>query len=198
MEDNAPVTRVAMPIARFFALACGWWLLGFSILTCVDIVCRKLFGITLQGTDEIGGYSMAIVSAFGFTYTLLNRSHTRIDILLGIVTPRLRSVLSVLSALGLAAMAVYGALRGWSVLQESLEFRAVSNSPLQIPMWIPQGLWLAGLVLFAGVATAMAVHAVKLLFTDYQRVNVYYGPPTIDEEIKASMADSSAGAREQS
>lgn len=195
--EPSPVAKVAMPIARFCALVCGWWLLGFSLLTCVDIVGRKLFNVTLQGTDEIGGYTMAVVSAVGFSYALLNRSHTRIDIALIFLSSRSKAVLSTIAAITISMMAVYSAWRGWAVLQESILLRSVSNSPLQIPMWLPQGLWVAGLGLFACIAVATAVHALRLLFIDHRKVNYYYGPPTIQDEIIASGVDMATIKKEQ-
>jgi len=184
--EESPVARIAMPVVRFCALACGWWLLAFSALTCLDVIGRKLFNITLQGTDEIGGYTMAVISAVGFSLALLSRAHTRIDIAMNIMSAHGRAILNTIAALTIALMAAYGAWRGWAVLKESLDLRSVSNSPLQIPMWIPQGLWLAGLILFACVAIFAAVHAVRLLFADPRKVDVLYGPPTVREEIDAS------------
>ena len=63
-------------------IACGWWLIALSVLTCVEMLGRKLLGFSLQGVDEIGSYTYAIVGAFGFAYALITRSHTRVDFLL--------------------------------------------------------------------------------------------------------------------
>jgi hypothetical protein len=63
---------------------------------------------------------------------------------------------------------------------------SVSNSPLQVPLWIPQGAWLAGLVLFAAVALLLALHAASLLLRGQTGdVNRWYGPRTVAEEIAA-------------
>ena len=45
---------------------CGWWLVLFSLASCFEMVSRKLFQYSLQGVDEIGGYTLAITSAVGF------------------------------------------------------------------------------------------------------------------------------------
>jgi anti-sigma-K factor RskA len=78
---------------------------------------------------------------------------------------------------------VFAAWRGWAVLEESLFFQAHANSPLQTPMWLPQGFWLAGLVAFALVAVIYGAHALGLLFVNWRLVNRWYGPMTIDEEV---------------
>jgi TRAP-type C4-dicarboxylate transport system permease small subunit len=137
--------------------------------------------------DEIGGYTTAIVSAFGFASALMIKAHTRVDFLLGRMPAFLRAVLNALAYGLLAGMAIYGAWRGWSVLEESIEFQAHANSPLQTPLWLPQGAWMIGLVLFALSAGAMAAHAFWLLLSDRVRLNLFYGPLTLDEEIEAEM-----------
>ncbi len=183
-----PVNRIAGPVVRLGAILCGWWLLGYCMLVVLDIVGRAKFGLTLQGTDEIGGYTLAVMSAFGFAQTLLARRHTRIELLVERLPAGLAAVLHALAAVVMAGAAIFLLLRGVSVLDESLEFMAVSNSPLQIPMWIPQGLWVLGLGLFAGVAVAMGVQAMVLLLRDRARLNRLYGQPSIEEEIEESLA----------
>ena len=65
-KDPNPVSRFFGPPARFLAILSGWWLIALSFLTVAEILLRKFFSISLQGVDEIGGYTTAIVSAFGF------------------------------------------------------------------------------------------------------------------------------------
>lgn len=184
--DLDPVTRYAGPVVRFASILCGWWLLGYCFLVVLDIVGRAQFGLTLQGTDEIGGYTLAVTSAFGFAQTLLARRHTRIELVIQRLPRIPAAVLNLAAAIVIAGVAVYLLERGWSVLEESIEFMAVSNSPLQIPMWIPQGLWVIGLGLFAGIAVALAIQAVVML-RNPARFNALYGPPTIEEEIEESL-----------
>ena len=186
-QDPNPVSRFFGPPARFLAILSGWWMIALSCLTVVEILLRKFFSISLQGIDEVGGYTTAIVSAFGFACALTVKSHTRVDFLLGRMPALLRAVLDALAYGLLAAMAIYGAWRGWSVLEESIEFQAHANSPLQTPLWLPQGAWFIGLLLFAVCAGAMAAHAFWLLLSDRAKLNLFYGPLTLDEEIEAEM-----------
>lgn len=182
-----PVTRLAGPVVRIASILCGWWLLGYCFLVVLDIVGRARFGLSLQGTDELGGYTLAVTSAFGCAQTLLARRHTRIELVIQRLPRIPAAVLNLLAALTIAGIAVFVLLRGAEVLNESIEFMAVSNSPLQVPLWIPQGLWVGGLGLFAAVAVALGVQASWLLFRDPARLNTLYGPPTIQEEIAESL-----------
>jgi TRAP-type C4-dicarboxylate transport system permease small subunit len=183
MNGQNPLARWLEPPARFIAILGGWWLLGLSFLTCVEIFGRKFFQFSLQGVDEIGAYTLAIFSTLSFAYALVVKAHTRVDFLLGHMPGPLRAVLNAAAYALLAALAIFAAWRGWSVLAESIEFQAHANSPLGTPMWLPQGFWLAGLIAFAVTAGIMAAHAVLLLLTDWRRLNRLYGPMTIDEEV---------------
>jgi len=182
MNDN-PLARWLEPPARTLAIIGGWWLLGLAFVTVFEIFARKLFAFSLLGVDEVGAYTLAIFSTLSFAYALVTRSHTRVDFLLGHLPGPLRALLNAIAYLLLATLAAYVAWRGWAVLEESIEFQAHANSPLQTPMWLPQTAWLAGLVAFAIVAGLFAAHAVALLFLSWRLVNRWYGPMTLDEEI---------------
>lgn len=183
-----PIGRIAGPVARFLAILCGWWLLGYCFLVLADIVGRARFGISLQGTDEIGGYTLAILSAFGFAHALLAQRHTRIELLVQALPERSAAVLNLAASIAMAAMAVFLLHRGADVLAESLEFMSVSSSPLQVPMWLPHGLWVAGLAFFALTSTACAAHALWLTFHNHRWLNALYGPPRLEREIEENTA----------
>lgn len=184
MDDGNPLRRWLGPPTRLLALLGGWWLLLFSAVTFVEILGRKLFNVSIQGLDEVGGYTTAVFSALAFSWALVSKSHTRVDFLLGHFPAALRAALNAVAYALLAALAVFVALRGWEVLEESLLFDARSVTPLGTPLWIPQGLWLAGLVAFALVALTLAAHALGLLFGDRARLNRLYGPMTLAEEVE--------------
>lgn len=183
MSTENPVARALEAPARWLAILAGWWLMALAFLTCAEILGRKLLGVSLQGVDEIGGYTLAIFSTLAFTWALVAKSHARVDFLLGRMPGPLRALLNAAAFLLLAACAIYAAWRGWHVLEESIEFQAHANSPLQTALWIPQSAWLAGLVVFAVATGAFAGHALWLLLTDWRRLNLFYGPMTLDEEV---------------
>ncbi|MBS0450218.1 MAG: TRAP transporter small permease [Proteobacteria bacterium] len=181
-----PASRVLGTIADASVIACGWWLIALSAITCVEMLGRKLFGFSLQGVDEIGSYTYGIVGAFGFSYTLITRSHTRVDFLLSRFSPRLQAVLNLTAMLSLTALAVLCLWRGLNVVLESVDMKSTAATPLATPMWIPQTIWLVGYALFAAVALLAAWHALKLFVTGRQaQLNDQFGPQTLDEEIEA-------------
>jgi TRAP-type C4-dicarboxylate transport system permease small subunit len=168
--------------------------MAISIAMCVEILGRKYFNFSFRGLDEIGGYMLAGVCAFGFAYALSTRSHMRVTLLFPYVPASVQSLLNVLAMLTLAAMAAFCAWRGVFEVLDVLVSGKHSNSPLQAPLWVPQSIWLAGMVLFAVGAVFMALHSVSLLFRDRALLNRMYGPQSLEEEI--SMEIGHAEARE--
>ena len=184
--DN-PVGKVALPVARFAAIVCGYGILALSFAIFVEVLGRKFFAFSLQGVDDIGGYALAIASAIGASYSMAMRGHTRIDVFLVRFPASVQALLNAVAMVALAGFACFALWRGSSVLLESIEFRSVATNPLQTPLWLPQGAWLFGLGLFASFATAYCVHALWLLASDRRRLNRLYGPTTAQDEIDAEL-----------
>ena len=189
-----------MEFIRKFNVACsilgGYVLLFLSFLIVFEIVARKLFSYSLQGVDEIGGYVVAITGTFGFAYALIERTHTRIDIILGHVPPLPRNLLNLLAYALVTGAALFMLRYGYVALSESILFNSRSPTPLQTIMWIPQGMWFGGLFVFAVTAVALFVHLVVLQIRDPERGFRLYGPPTVEEEVEREMAQAQARTAE--
>ncbi len=189
--QSAPVSdRPINPVLRFaekpinaMQIATGWALVAICIATTYEIAARQFLGSSIQGVNEIGAYLLAIVSSWGFSAALLQRAHSRVDFLFAYFPSPMQSVLNAVAAITLAALALFSAYHGWGVLSDTLRWQARASTPLQTPMWIPQSLWLFGLVVFAGLSAACALHATYLLFRNRRRLDDYYGPPSIKEQI---------------
>jgi TRAP-type C4-dicarboxylate transport system permease small subunit len=177
-------------ISRACAIVVGWGLLAISVATCVEILGRKYFGFSFRSLDEIGGYLLAAVSAFGFAYALSKHSHMRVTLLFPYIPAAAQSLLNAFAMVTLAAMAVFCAWRGGAEVLEVLTTGKRSNTPLSIQLWIPQSIWFAGMVLFALGTVAMALQALTLLIRDRSRLNRIYGPLSLEEEISSEIAHS--------
>jgi len=193
---NRVAAALETPI-RWILYAAGWWLLVIVALTCVEIVGRKLFGFSLQGVDEIGGYTLGVTASLALSWAMVHRGHTRVDFLLTRLPPIVQAVCNVVAMVSLAALVGYAFLRGITVLSESIEFQSHSTTPLQMPLWVPQSGWLTGWGLFAATCLVLAVHALVLLVRDRARLNELYGPLTVDEEIEAELGENAGDGAAQ-
>lgn len=192
MSTESKVTRALLPLSRFMALLAGYGLLLLSLLIAAEILLRRFANVSLQGSDEIGGYVLAILAAFGFSFALLERAHTRVELLVERVPGRMAAALNLLSLVGIMVMAVFMAWRGWTALAESIEYKSLSGTPLMTPLWIPQSIWVAGLVFFAVVASVVTLHAAWLALRDWPAVNRLYGIKSLEEIMEEEQVDGSA------
>lgn len=177
------VLGLARILAFALALVAGAAVAVLAVLICVDIVGRDVFGISVQGTDELGGYVLAFVGSLGLSLTLLNRGHPKIDIFMRLFPAGLRAALHVFAQGTMAALGLFMTWHAWGELAETIRFNAVTNTPLQTPLWVPQTVWVVGTAIFALVACLTTAHGLYLLRTDRDAVEAFYGPATVDEEV---------------
>ena len=187
--NNNPLNPYFQPVARVMALAGGYALLFLAILISFEIIARKFFSYSVMGIDDLGGYVLAVCTSIGACYALIIRSHARVDILATRLPSKGRSILNALTMVCMGAIAVFATWRSILVLMESIEFNSIATNPLQTPLWLPQSVWLAGMVFFAIVAFIYAVHAVWLLCVKPPLVNVFYGFAG-DPDARVSPAES--------
>lgn len=169
---------------RMIGILGGYACLGLSFLIFFEILARKLFNHSLQGVDEIGGYVVAITGTFGMALAAVERAHTRIDVLLLRLPGRVQAGLNLLTYVALGIGAAFMGYMGWRTLSDSLTFGSVSSSPLQVPLWIPQSLWMAGLLVFALAALLTALRGLAALRHGLEAADQVLAPTTIAEEIE--------------
>ncbi|MGR3552292.1 TRAP transporter small permease subunit [Paracoccus sp. (in: a-proteobacteria)] len=148
---------------RAIALILGAGLILTVLFILTDVILRKLGSASLGGSDEISGYVMAAVASWGLACALLERAHVRIDVI------RLKLARPAQMAMDLFAMLVTNgvvlliAWQSWPVLGKTLERGSRANTPLETPLWIPQGIWFAGWLWFAISATALSLIGIAFL-----------------------------------
>ena len=122
---------------------------------------RKLFVISITGANEISGYAFAIAGALAAAFALLDRAHTRIDAAYRFLSHRTRILLDFLALLCILGFIGFLTLRVALVLSESFRLGARSNTPLEVSLWIPQSLWLLGLLVTWFVGFILFVRSVR-------------------------------------
>ena len=78
----------------------------------------------------------------------------------------------------------------YTILADSIAYRSTAPTPWATPLVYPQSLWYAGIVIFAIVSAAMALHATYLLLTRNARgLHKAYGPKEAVEEVREELED---------
>jgi TRAP-type C4-dicarboxylate transport system permease small subunit len=145
----------------------GVWLggIGFiavSFLVTLEVILRKVFLVGLSIATELSAYTLAIASAWAYAFALLNRAHVRVDAGVRLLPRRTILWVDVLALLALTWFAGMLVWHGAGVFGWSFKVKALAMTPLQTPMWIPQGLWLLGLILFLLTCLALLARAFAL------------------------------------
>jgi len=184
-------------IAKASTWVGGFALLGCALLIGIDLILRKTLGISMGGADEIAGYVLAVTSAWAFPVTLLKRSHIRVDILYARLGLKPRVALDLFALACMAVLVSTLAFHAWNVLQDSIEYRSVSNTPLQVPQWIPQSIWFAGYLFFALTLLSLALVSLgHLLRGRWGAVSALIGINTVEQEIEQELHPAANTAKE--
>jgi len=177
-------------IENLLATVFGLIFLGLAVVVTVETASRKLFNISLQGADELGGYALAVGSTIAFSLALMGRNHIRVDVFHEKFSRRAQAWLNWLSIVSLAALGIFIAFVAFKVLGDTLQYRSTAQTPWATPLIWPQSVWYAGLVIFALVATGYALRASKLLFTsEFDTLNHDFHPKSAKEELKEELDD---------
>ena len=172
-------------ISRLAVWIGGASLMASAFMVTIDVVCRKFFGITMSGSDEISGYVFAASTTWAYSYCLLHRSNVRIDALYNLLP---RPVTGILDLLGLSMLLYYMSIMtwyaGWAFYQ-SWDKNSVAITTLATPQWIPQLFWFMGLLLFFITLAFVTLYALTaLLQRNWDLLNKIAGVPSIVDTIQ--------------
>ena len=177
-------------IETLLATVFGGIFLGLAVVVAVETISRKLFNVSLQGADELGGYALAVGSTIAFSLALMGRNHIRVDVFHDKFPRGLQAALNWLSIVALAALGAFIAWIAFKVISDTLQYGSTAQTPWATPLIWPQSVWYAGLVTFALVATGYAVRATLLLFTvRIDTLNHDFHPKSAKEELKEELED---------
>jgi len=161
----------------------GALMLAAVFLICFDVIVRKFFGFTVGGADELSGYVFAISTSWALAFVVLQRANVRVDVLYERLPVRLSALLDWVSLVALGVFLVFMTHHAFAVAQTSFARNAAANTPLATPLWIPQGLWVLGLVWMCLVLALMLTRAsVALVTGDVATVKALCGVRSAQEE----------------
>lgn len=167
----------------------GFILFGTSIMITVEVILRKLFSISLGGADEISGYAMAISCSWAFAYALFRKAHIRIDVLYVKLPECVRYLLDIASLILFGIYMSVLSYYAFQVFLTSLSRHSTANTPLHTPLWIPQLIWVTGLVFFTLTIYLILIGTVShLLRNEKAEAQRLSGATTLVEEIDETIA----------
>ena len=160
--------------------------LAAAIMVTIDVLLRKIFSITMSGSDEMSGYVFAAGTTWAYSYCVLHRSNIRIDAVYNLLPRRLCGALDIV---GVVLLLIFNAVltrHAWEAFATSYVRDSVSITTLATPLWIPQLFWVVGLIAFQLTLIFVAVYAtLRYWQRDDAAVNRIVGVPTVAEEVEA-------------
>ena len=156
-----------------------------AFMITADVVMRRVLGMSTWGADEFSYYALAISSTWAFAHAMLVKAHIRIDMVTMRLSWPLRSASNIVAllAMGFLALAACGAIledveRAWSRGTTSL-------TRMETPLWVPQGLWLAGFVFFALSVGLLLLRVIAALAIErsHEVAEQHGGTATLQDEI---------------
>ena len=175
---------------QFLADLFGVVFIGLSLVVGVETLLRKIFGVSLQGADELAGYALAVGATIGFALAVVGRNHIRVDVLHEYFPRWLQALLNWVSSVLIAGLALLFAVLCARVLQKTLEYGSTAQTPWATPLIVPQSVWYAALLLFAAYAIGYTLRATWLLATGrIERLNEEFHPKSAKEELKEELDD---------
>ena len=138
---------------EWIARACGWVLVVMALMITFDIVLRELrtaglIGFNWQFVAEWSAFLVIFIVFAGLAYTLVSGGHITVSLLVQHFSPRMRSVLALVTALISEAVLVYMLYRGILWMSLSIKRGITSTSVVKTPLWIPNAFVVFGLALF--------------------------------------------------
>jgi TRAP-type C4-dicarboxylate transport system permease small subunit len=177
-------------IETLLATVFGGIFLTLSVVVAVETISRKLFNVSVQGADELGGYALAVGSTIAFSLALMGRNHIRVDVFHDKFPRGVQAALNWLSIVSLAAFGAFIAWVAFKVIGDTLQYGSTAQTPWATPLIWPQSVWYAGLVVFALVAAGYALRATLLLLTKrIDTLNHDFHPKSTKEELKEELED---------
>lgn len=188
--SRAAQTSMKERIETALAMVFGGIFVVFAFVVSIETICRKVFNFSLQGADELGGYSLAVGSTIAFSLALMGRCHIRVDVFHERFSRRGQALLNWLSIVTLASLGVFIVYVAFKVLADTLEYGSTAQTPWATPLIWPQAVWYAGLVTFALVASGYAIRASRLLFSgQIDALLKDFSPKSAKEELKEELDD---------
>lgn len=178
------VHRALDDISRFAVWIAGSALLLAAFMVTIDVITRKIFGVTMSGSDEISGYVFAAGTTWAYSYALLRRANIRIDTLYNFLSLRPRALLDLLGLVLLLYYAWLLTANAWGMFRQNWEYGSTAQTTLATPLWIPQVFWLSGLGFFVVCLGFLTLYSVvSILRGDWETANRIAGVRTVEEDV---------------
>lgn len=137
-EKIPKICKVLDSITYKVGAAVSWLSLVLIIVIVVQVLLRYLFSLNFVELEELQWHLYAIVVMFGLSFTMVNHSHVRVDILRVHFSARLQRIIEIFGIIFLMVPFIFIVIDyGYDLAYEAFRVNESSNSPEGLPYrWI--------------------------------------------------------------
>lgn len=137
-EKIPNICKVLDSITYKVGAAVSWLSLLLIIVIVVQVLLRYLFSLNFVELEELQWHLYAIVVMFGLSFTMVNHSHVRVDILRVHFSARLQRIIEIFGIIFLMVPFIFIVIDyGYDLAYEAFRVNESSNSPEGLPYrWI--------------------------------------------------------------
>jgi TRAP-type C4-dicarboxylate transport system permease small subunit len=140
--------KIVTAIGRAAAFVAALILAGMTALIIFEIFIRTVFSTSTHITEEFVAYGLASLIFLTFAYALEQGALIRVDLIIVRLPHRVRFVTELITILVTFAVVVFVTKYIWNAFARYWKTGAISWSPAEVPLWIPQIIVIIGIVLF--------------------------------------------------
>ena len=120
---------------------------------------------------------------------MLEKAHTRIDIALTKFPINLRNFFNVTAYLAIFLVSAFLARYSFVTLSESILFKSISATPLEVPIRYPQFFWFVGLSMFSLISFLALIKIVISWINNPLQSYRDFGPESLKDEVNREVED---------
>nr|WP_319483083.1 TRAP transporter small permease [uncultured Cohaesibacter sp.] len=118
-------------------------------MIALEIILRSVFSTSTFVTAEFVGYAVAVCTVWSLSYVLEHEQLIRVNLLISRLPPRVQDWMTAISAFVLCASSLGLGWMFWLRVSKAWSRGTVSPSIAAVPIWIPEGMILIGLLILA-------------------------------------------------
>lgn len=142
------VGAISSFLNRVAAVIAATLLVLMTLHILIEIVLR-LFGRSTFMADALVGYGVAAITFLAVSWALEQGSMIRVSVLTATMSLAGRRMADVFASVSTLLLILFLVSHQWSTVAKLLRRGSVSQHYLPIPLWIPEAIFLTGLLLLA-------------------------------------------------
>src|SRR3546814_752943 len=150
-------SRLISATAAWVAVAI---MIGITCLILLEIFLRSFLAMSTHIAHEFVGYGLGAIVFLGLGHCLIQGGLIRVDLLVGLLPPGLRRAFEITISVITLAVMVYLMNFFWGSILRHIKRGTTSAGISETPLWIPEALIFAGMVVFTLQVLAYTMHLV--------------------------------------